>query len=117
MIQGLPRVTDAGLGALKDLKQLRQLNVAGTKVTPAGVAALLSDLTGRSITRVVLDDAEWAAGLVARGVPAPTADFSLGIFRAARRGEFAATDPALEQLIGRPATPLRDVLAAVVAGG
>jgi NAD(P)H dehydrogenase (quinone) len=34
----------------------------------------------------------------------------LGMFRAARRGEFAATGSDLEELIGRPATPLRAIL-------
>ena len=34
----------------------------------------------------------------------------LGMFRASRRGEFAATGPALEDLLGRAATPVRPVL-------
>ena len=32
------------------------------------------------------------------------------MFRAARRGEFAVTDPTLERLLGRPATPVSAVL-------
>ena len=79
------------------------------------VAGLLSDLTGRTITRVVIDDDEWAAGLVGHGVPQAAADFSLGIFRASRAGEFDVTDPTLQQLLGRPATPLRSFLERVVA--
>lgn len=75
-----------------------------------GVARVLSDLTGRTITRVVADDDEWKAGLVGRGMPEEQADFTLGLFRAARRGEFDVTDPALEELLGRPATPLRSNL-------
>ena len=38
----------------------------------------------------------------------------LGMFLASRRGEFAATDPTLEQLLGRPAQSLRSVLSEVV---
>jgi hypothetical protein len=34
----------------------------------------------------------------------------LGMFRAARRGEFATTGPDLEELLGRPATPLAALL-------
>ena len=34
----------------------------------------------------------------------------LGTYRAARKGEFAAVDPTLERLIGRPPTPMRDDL-------
>ena len=39
----------------------------------------------------------------------------LGMFRAARRGEFAATGPELEELLGRPATPVRSLLEGAVA--
>lgn len=74
------------------------------------VAGILSDITGRRIARVIAGDDEWKAALVAQGIPSEAAEFSLGIFRASRRGEFAATDPALEELLGRPATPLRSVL-------
>jgi NAD(P)H dehydrogenase (quinone) len=71
----------------------------------AEVARILSDLTGREITRVVVSDEEFKAAA------GEFADFTLGMFRAARRGEFAVTDPAIEKLIGRPATPVRDFLA------
>ena len=65
--------------------------------------------------RVVQSDDEWLAGMVGRGVPAAQAQMLLGLFVAARRGEFDVTDPTLEELLGRPATPLRTVLAAAVA--
>jgi hypothetical protein len=42
------------------------------------------------------------------------------MFRAARRGEFATTGPALEDILGRAATPVRSVLVGappVTAGG
>jgi uncharacterized protein YbjT (DUF2867 family) len=74
------------------------------------VAGLLGELTGRTIRRVVADDDEWVAGLTAHGVPAAQATMLLGMFRAARRGEFAATGPDLEELLGRSATPLRALL-------
>jgi len=34
----------------------------------------------------------------------------LGMFRASRRGEFATTGPALQDLLGRTATPVRSIL-------
>lgn len=74
------------------------------------VAGLLSELAGRTIRRVVAEDDEWVAGLTAHGVPAGQAAMLLGMFRAARRGEFAATGSDLEELLGRPATPLRSIL-------
>ena len=79
------------------------------------VAAILSDVSGRHITRTVVDDDEWKAAAVGRGMPAAAANFTLGIFRAARRGEFAVTDPALEDLLGRPAVTVRAGIEALVA--
>jgi uncharacterized protein YbjT (DUF2867 family) len=67
----------------------------------ADVAAILSSLTGRTIRRVVVSD---------DGLPPMAAE----MFSAARRGEFAATGPELKNLIGRPATPLRTVLEALL---
>ena len=81
----------------------------------ADVARVVNDLTGRRIARVVVDDEEWKASAVAGGMPAPAADFTLGMFRAARRGEFAVTDPALEDLLERPAITARTVIKELVA--
>ena len=74
------------------------------------VAAVVSDLTGRSIRRVVVDDEEWLTDAVTGGMPAAAAEFTLGMFRAARRGEFAVSDPTLESLLQRPATSVRTEL-------
>jgi NAD(P)H dehydrogenase (quinone) len=79
------------------------------------VAGIVGDITGRTVTRVVVDDEEWKATAVDRGMPPPAADFTLGMFRAARRGEFAVTDPALPALIARPATSARAVLESMIA--
>ena len=75
-----------------------------------GVAALASELTGRPIRRIVVPDAEYRAGLLARGVPETAADMLMGLFLASRQGEFAQTDSTLERLLGRPTISLRDVL-------
>lgn len=83
---------------------------APAAVDLAGVAALLTELSGRPVRRVVAGDEEWAAGLAARGVPAGAAALLLGMFRAARRGDFAVTGPALEELLGRPAARATSVL-------
>jgi NAD(P)H dehydrogenase (quinone) len=80
----------------------------------ADVARIVSDLAGRKITRVVVDDDEWKATVTAQGMPDAAADFTLGMFRAARAGEFAITDPALETLLGRPAIPARAVLGEIL---
>jgi hypothetical protein len=38
----------------------------------------------------------------------------LGIFLASRQGAFARVDPTINRLIGRPATPLREVLPSLI---
>ncbi len=81
-------------------------------VTMAEVAAIASEVTGREIKRVIVSDDEWRNAKVAQGVPAPMADMLLGMFQAARRGDFAAVDPTLTQLLGRAPTSMREFLAA-----
>ncbi|MEV1022080.1 NAD(P)H-binding protein [Streptomyces sp. NPDC050264] len=81
----------------------------------ADIAALASDIAGRHIERVVVPDEEYRAGLLAHGVPAAQADLLVGLFEAARQGEFAAVGPALASLTGHAPTPLSDVLKAAIA--
>lgn len=80
-----------------------------------GVAEILGEISGRVIRRIVVDDEEWKAGAIAGGLPPMVAEFSLGMYRAARAGEYAVTDPLLEQVVGRPTTPVRTTLAQIVA--
>lgn len=79
------------------------------------VADTLSGLVGRTVRRVVVDDDEYVARLVSHGVPESAAQLLLTMFEAACRGEFAATDPALQALLGRPPQRIQDVLQAVTA--
>ena len=80
----------------------------------ADLAAIASELTGREVRRVVVSDEDWRDAKVAEGAPAPMADALLAMFRAARRGDFAAVDPTLETLLGRRPQTMRDVLAATL---
>jgi len=75
------------------------------------IAGIASELTGRDIQRVVLDDEEWVAGQVAQGSPEHMARFLLGFYQAARDGRFAGTDPLLAELLGREPRTVRDLLA------
>ncbi|MTD52674.1 SDR family oxidoreductase [Amycolatopsis pithecellobii] len=79
------------------------------------IADILTELTGRTIRRIVADDSEWTASLIGHGMPADQAAILLDMFQAARRGEFATTGGELENLLQRPATPLRSVLEAAVS--
>ena len=81
------------------------------------IARILSELSGREIRRVVAPDDEWLRGLTKYGVPPEQAQVLLGMFLATRRGEFAVTDPTLEELIGRPAQSIRSVLEGLLARG
>ena len=87
---------------------------ASEAFTMADLAAIASELTGREVKRVVVSDEEWRDAKVADGVPAPMADALLGMYRAARRGDFAAIDPTLETLLGRRPRTMRDVLAGIL---
>ncbi|MDI9883699.1 NAD(P)H-binding protein [Streptomyces sp. HNM0645] len=80
----------------------------------ADVAEILGRITGRTITRVVMDDDDWMAAAVAGGMPQPAAEFALTMFAASRNGEFNATDPTLETAIGRPARTVHEPLEALV---
>ena len=98
-----------------DLDGVTPALTASESVDLADLAALASELSGRPIERVVVSDDEHRATLIAKGLPAPVVEISLGLFAASRRGEFAAVDPTLETLIRRPPTPLRDVLQSALA--
>jgi uncharacterized protein YbjT (DUF2867 family) len=84
---------------------------ADASVTFDDIAGMASELTGREIRRVVVDDDTWVAGRVAHGTPEPMARLLLGTFQAAREGRFAGTDPLLGDLLGRPPRSVRDLLA------
>ncbi|MEU7364009.1 NAD(P)H-binding protein [Streptomyces hygroscopicus] len=81
----------------------------------AGIAEILTRLTGRPIRRVVVSDADYRAQLLSHGVPEHAADLLVGLFAASRQGEFAPAGPALAELLGRPTTPLADVLEEMAA--
>jgi len=68
------------------------------------------------VRRVVVEDEDYVAGLIAQGVPEIGARMFLTMFQAARRGEFAVTDPTLQQLLGREPESIRTVLQPATAG-
>jgi NAD(P)H dehydrogenase (quinone) len=84
---------------------------AGAAVTFDDIAGIVSELTGRDVRRVVVDDDKWVAGQVAQGTPESMARFQLGFYQAAREGRFAAVDPLLGDLLGRQPRTVHDLLA------
>ena len=75
------------------------------------LARVASDLLGRAVRREVITDEGLRAKIAARGAPPAVADIMLGLYRASRRGEFAAVDPTLERLLGRRPISMQDLVA------
>ncbi|RMB81632.1 NmrA family NAD(P)-binding protein [Streptomyces shenzhenensis] len=81
------------------------------------IARLAAAATGRAFTRTTAPDEQFVARLTGHGVPAEGAGRLLGVFAAARAGEFAAVDPTLAGLLGRPPRTLDEVLRTRLAAG
>lgn len=82
----------------------------------ADLATIASELQGCSISRKTLTDDDLRAKMVARGVPDGAVAIALGLYLASRNGEFATIDPALEQMLGRPAIRMRAFMAGRIGG-
>lgn len=83
---------------------------AASAPTLDDVAVMATEIAGRRIERLVVDDEEWVATQVAAGRPEAMARFTLGVYRAAREGFFAGVDPLLTTLLGREPRSVREVL-------
>jgi NAD(P)H dehydrogenase (quinone) len=83
---------------------------AGNAVTFGDIAQFLSQLVGREIQRVVVDDERWIAEQVTQGSTESMARLMLGFFQAAREGRFAQVDPLLAELLGREPRTAIDLL-------
>ncbi|AMM22108.1 NAD(P)-dependent oxidoreductase [Frondihabitans sp. PAMC 28766] len=84
---------------------------ASAAVTFDEVAAIASDLTGRTIGFSRVSEDEWVAGEIASGQAEQTARFLLGFYQATDQGLFAGTDPLLATLLGHEPRTVRDFLA------
>ncbi|MFI1461556.1 NAD(P)H-binding protein [Nocardia carnea] len=88
---------------------------APTAVTFDDLAAIASDLTGRTIERILLDDEQWIAEQNTIGIPEQPARLMLTWYQAVRAGFFAETGPLLAELLGREPRTAADRLAAHIA--
>jgi NAD(P)H dehydrogenase (quinone) len=81
-------------------------------LTQADVARVLTDVTSRPVKVVATGDRRlmWTLGRLGTPKPLARAIVDLGI--ATREGYFDVVDPSFEQLTGRPARTLREVLLA-----
>jgi NAD(P)H dehydrogenase (quinone) len=76
------------------------------------VAALLSEVSGRPVEAVAVDDEAFVQGLAASGMPEPAARGIATFGRAIREGYLSEALGAVENLTGRPPRSLREVFEA-----
>jgi NAD(P)H dehydrogenase (quinone) len=78
------------------------------------LVAELTRLSGTEVTYRSVSSGEHLALLLAGGMPAPVAGAFVNTYQGIRAGELEDTSGDLQRLIGRPTTPLRSTLQAVV---
>lgn len=83
-------------------------------VTYADLAATIADVSGRPVRYQDLPEAEYAAALRGAGLPDPVAAMLADSDAGVARGELDSTSTDLVDLIGRPTTPLAEVIRAAV---
>ncbi len=89
--------------------------LGGTPFTLAEYAAELSTQTGTPVIYQDLPTDEYAAVLVGAGLPDPVATIYADSDRGIKAGDLVVESGHLEQLIGRPSTPLADAIRAQLA--
>ena len=84
---------------------------AGQAVDLDALAVLASEVMEKQVTRKLISDDAFKTKMAERGAPEGAVKMALGLYIAARNGEFATVDPMLEQLLGRAPVTLRALLA------
>lgn len=75
------------------------------------LADIASDLQAKTVRRKMFTDGQMRAKIMARGAPDRAIDMVMGLYIAARNGEWATVDPTLELLLGRELITMRDLMA------
>ncbi|MFC3799017.1 SDR family oxidoreductase [Cohnella sp. GCM10012308] len=130
IVAGAPLVTSAGDGkvgwaARSDYAEAAAAVLAGTghenKVYELGgplrtygeLACVLSEALGREVSLQQVDDETYAGVMKSAGVPEFALPIVTAIQQAIRAGTLAVESSDLEKLLGRPATPLFEVISAL----
>jgi len=74
------------------------------------IAEIASEILDRPIPRETISDETFREGLLSRGLPAAMTEAIGTLYIASRAREFAVIDPALEKLLGRKPTSMKEVL-------
>jgi NAD(P)H dehydrogenase (quinone) len=103
----------AAAALASDFDGERILDVTGPEaVTQDQLAALVSEISGRTVVHVPVPATNLIAGMMAAGLPAPIASVLAAFDVDAAQGYHALVTPVVNDLAGRAPTPLRDFLTA-----
>ncbi len=89
--------------------------LGGSAFTMAELAQVVSEVTGRTAACTDLPAAQYTQVLIGAGLPEPVAAMLADIDLAIAAGDLYVDTGDLEKLLGRPATSLRDTVAAAAA--
>ena len=84
--------------------------LGGTPFTLTELAATITDVTGTKVEYRDISADELVTALVGSGLDEGTAGFVASLDTATARGDLDTTSTDLQQLIGRPSTPLADAI-------
>jgi NAD(P)H dehydrogenase (quinone) len=93
----------------------RAYELGGPGFTMAELAAAISEVSGRTVTYTDLGQEKYAEFLVSVGLAEPHAAILADADRGAAKGELETGPEDLEKLMGRPATPISDVIRAALS--
>lgn len=91
--------------------------LSGPPHTYADLAAVIGHVLGRDVPVQHIDDASYERMLAGYGLPAFLVELLVDAQRAMRQGALDMESGDLERLLGRPATPLTDGVARILAAG
>ncbi|MDB4868887.1 MAG: family oxidoreductase [Cohnella sp.] len=132
VLRGAPWLTSAGSGkvgwaARRDYAQAAAAVLAGNghentvyelsgkPITQGELASILAGALGRDVPVQQVDDDTYAGIMAGAGVPEPVVPILVAIQSAIRDGALDIESGDFEKLLGRPITPLREVLRQMVS--
>ncbi|GFN32905.1 SDR family oxidoreductase [Paenibacillus xylaniclasticus] len=130
-INGAPWVTSAGAGRVgwagrRDYAEAAAkvlageghdntvYELSGKPLTQEELVAIVSEVIGKDVPVMQVDDETYAKTLADAGVPEPVVPFLVGIQTAIRTGQLDVTSSDFEKVLGRPVTPLNEALRTIL---
>lgn len=89
--------------------------LSGKLLSQEELASLLAGVLGREVPVQQVDDATYASIMSSAGVPEPVVPILVGIQSAIRAGALEVESNDLQMLLGRPMTPIEEVLRQIVS--